>query len=122
MQAGKINESLAQESRSAATPPTGKVYDWFETGGGCTNTRPFDLFGIPAISIPCGFTKAGMPIGLMIAGPHFTEGKVLALAYAYQQATEWHLKRPPLTPDTPVPPIKEGADPPAPRPTPAPTT
>jgi len=107
MQAGKINDSLAQEARSA--PPEGKVYNWFETGGGCTNTREFDLFGIPAISVPCGFTKAGMPIGLMIAAPHFQEGRVLALAYAYQQATEWHKKMPSLTPDTPVPPIVEGA-------------
>ena len=111
MQQGKINDSLAQENRAA--PPTGKVYNWFQTGGGCTNTRAFDLFGIPAISIPCGFTKSGLPIGMMIAAPHFQEGKVLALAYAYQQATNWHLKRPPLTPDTPVPPIKETADPPA---------
>ncbi len=51
-----------------------------------------------------------MPIGLMIAGPHFAEGKVLALAYAYQQATDWHLKRPNLTPDTPVPPLVEGPE------------
>ena len=49
-----------------------------------------------------------MPIGLMIAGPHFAEGKVLALAYAYQQATDWHTKRPMLTAETPVPPIIEG--------------
>ena len=52
-----------------------------------------------------------MPIGLMIAGPHFSEGKVLALAYAYQQATQWHLKQPTLTPSTPVPPIVEGKPP-----------
>jgi aspartyl-tRNA(Asn)/glutamyl-tRNA(Gln) amidotransferase subunit A len=109
MQAGKINDSLAQEARS--TPPEGKVYNWFETGGGCTNTRAFDLFGIPAISIPCGFTKAGMPIGLMIAAPHFQEGKVLALAYAYQNATDWHKKTPTLNADTPVPPIVEGKPP-----------
>ena len=109
MQAGKINDSLAQEARS--TPPEGKVYNWFETGGGCTNTRPFDLFGVPAITVPCGFTKAGMPIGLMIAAPHFQEGKVLALAYAYQQATDWHKKTPSLTPATPVPPIVEGGRP-----------
>jgi aspartyl-tRNA(Asn)/glutamyl-tRNA(Gln) amidotransferase subunit A len=110
LQAPKINDSLAQETKSAMTPGagTGKVYDWFTSGGGCFNTQPFDAYGIPAISIPCGFTRAGMPIGLMIAGPHFTEGKVLALAYAYQQATEWHLRRPPLTPETPVPPIVEG--------------
>jgi aspartyl-tRNA(Asn)/glutamyl-tRNA(Gln) amidotransferase subunit A len=47
----------------------------------------------------------------MIAGPHFSEGKVLALAYAYQQATDWHLKKPPLAADTPVPPIVEGKAP-----------
>jgi aspartyl-tRNA(Asn)/glutamyl-tRNA(Gln) amidotransferase subunit A len=44
----------------------------------------------------------------MIAGPHFTEGKVLALAYAYQQATDWHKRQPPLSPETAVPPIIEG--------------
>ncbi len=109
MQAGKINDSLAQEARSA--PPEGKVYNWFETGGGCTNTRAFDLFGIPAISLPCGFTKAGMPIGLMIAAPHYQEGRVLALAYAYQQATEWHKRVPTLNASTPVPPIVEGKPP-----------
>jgi len=108
LQAAKINDSLAQESKSGAAAASGKVYDWFASGGGCTNTRPFDTFGIPAISVPCGFTKAGMPIGLMIAGPHFNEGKVLALAYAYQQATDWHKRRPMLTADTPVPPIIEG--------------
>jgi aspartyl-tRNA(Asn)/glutamyl-tRNA(Gln) amidotransferase subunit A len=67
------------------------------------NTQPFDYYGIPTISIPCGFTKEGLPIGLMIAGPRFAEGKVLALAYAYQQATKWHEHQPPIRPDTPVP-------------------
>jgi aspartyl-tRNA(Asn)/glutamyl-tRNA(Gln) amidotransferase subunit A len=84
-----------------------KVYDWFQGSSACSNTSPFDLYGIPAITVPCGFSTSGMPIGLMIAGPHFTEGRILALAYAYQQATQWHTKRPPLTPDTPVPPIVE---------------
>ena len=88
----------------------GKIYDWFAPGGGCTNTSPFDAYGIPAISVSCGFTDDGMPIGLMIAGPHFTEGKVLALAYAYQQATDWHKKRPVLTASTPVPPLIEGKE------------
>jgi aspartyl-tRNA(Asn)/glutamyl-tRNA(Gln) amidotransferase subunit A len=69
------------------------------------NTTPFDVYGIPAISIPCGFTPAGLPVGLMIAGPRFSEGRVLALARAYEQATEWHKRRPPLRPDTPVPPL-----------------
>jgi aspartyl-tRNA(Asn)/glutamyl-tRNA(Gln) amidotransferase subunit A len=70
-----------------------------------SNCQPFDVFGIPAVSIPCGFSRSGLPIGLMIAGPRFSEGKVLALARAYERATEWHLRRPPLTPDTPVPSI-----------------
>jgi aspartyl-tRNA(Asn)/glutamyl-tRNA(Gln) amidotransferase subunit A len=106
----KINDSLAREAKASPTGESGdnKVYDWFAPGGGCTNTSPFDAYGIPAISVPCGFTKEGMPIGLMIAGPHFAEGKVLALAYAYQQATDWHKRRPTLTADTPVPPIIEG--------------
>lgn len=68
-----------------------------------SNCTPFDIFGTPAISIPCGYSKSGLPIGLMIAGPHFAEGKVLALAKAYEQATEWHKRLPPLSPDTPVP-------------------
>jgi aspartyl-tRNA(Asn)/glutamyl-tRNA(Gln) amidotransferase subunit A len=119
--APKINDSLANESRpitgtgggggGGGVSTSGKVYDWFASGGGCTNTSPFDSYGVPAISVPCGFTKNGMPIGLMIAGPHFSEGKVLALAYAYQQATSWHTKRPPLTAETVVPPIIEGKPP-----------
>ena len=54
------------------------------------NTRPANVWGLPAISIPCGFTSAGLPIGLQIIGPHWREDKVLQLAYAYEQATDWH--------------------------------
>lgn len=49
------------------------------------NTRPFNVYGWPAIALPCGFSSSGLPIGLMIAGPKFSEGKLLALAYAYEQ-------------------------------------
>ena len=69
------------------------------------NTGQFDVYGIPAITVPCGFTSAGLPVGLMIAGPRFSEGRVLALAQAYERATDWHNRRPPLKPDTPVPPL-----------------
>jgi aspartyl-tRNA(Asn)/glutamyl-tRNA(Gln) amidotransferase subunit A len=69
------------------------------------NTGQFDIYGIPAISVPCGFTNAGLPVGLMIAGPRFSESRVLALANAYERATEWHKRRPALTPDMPVPPL-----------------
>ncbi len=69
------------------------------------NTGAFNAYGIPAISIPCGFTSAGMPVGLMIAGPRFSEGKVLALAHAFERATDFHTKKAPIRPDTPVPPL-----------------
>jgi aspartyl-tRNA(Asn)/glutamyl-tRNA(Gln) amidotransferase subunit A len=73
------------------------------------NTRPFNGYGLPTITLPCGFTKDGMPIGLQIAGPHFGEINVLALAYAYQEATEWHKRRPALQPDTKVPVLSKTA-------------
>lgn len=60
------------------------------------NSNAFNIFGLPSISIPCGFTKNGLPIGLQISGPHWSEARVLALAAAYEQATEWHKRRPPL--------------------------
>jgi aspartyl-tRNA(Asn)/glutamyl-tRNA(Gln) amidotransferase subunit A len=60
------------------------------------NTSPFDAYGLPTISIPCGFTKLGLPIGLQISGPNFAEPRVLALAHAYEQATDWHTRSPEL--------------------------
>jgi aspartyl-tRNA(Asn)/glutamyl-tRNA(Gln) amidotransferase subunit A len=61
-----------------------------------SNTGAFNVFGLPTISVPCGFTKAGLPIGVQISGPAFAEARVLALAQAFEQATEWHKRRPPL--------------------------
>jgi aspartyl-tRNA(Asn)/glutamyl-tRNA(Gln) amidotransferase subunit A len=61
------------------------------------NTHMFDVLGLPAISVPCGFTRDGMPIGMQITGPRFGESRVLTLAHAYQQITDWH-KRSPLLP------------------------
>jgi aspartyl-tRNA(Asn)/glutamyl-tRNA(Gln) amidotransferase subunit A len=54
------------------------------------NTRPFNVWGLPAISVPCGFTHSGLPIGLQIVGPHWREDLVLRVAHAYEQATAWH--------------------------------
>lgn len=64
------------------------------------NTSPFDVNGWPAISIPCGFTGKGLPMGLQIIGPHGGEAVVFQLAHAYEQATEWHKRRPPLPDST----------------------
>lgn len=60
------------------------------------NTSPFDAYGIPMISIPCGFTSDNLPVGLQIGGAPWAEGTVLALAHAFEQATEWHTRKPPL--------------------------
>ena len=60
------------------------------------NTLPFDLISLPAISIPCGFTSAGLPVGLQIVGKAFDEAGVLRVAYAYEQATAWHRQHPVL--------------------------
>jgi aspartyl-tRNA(Asn)/glutamyl-tRNA(Gln) amidotransferase subunit A len=89
-----INEALSREEDPKPLEP--------ETTSNC---GPFDRYGIPAISIPCGFSSTGLPIGLMIAGPRFSEGKVMALAQAYEKATQWHTKRPPLSPGMAVPKI-----------------
>lgn len=60
------------------------------------NTRPFNILGLPTISLPCGFTSNGLPIGLQISGPPGDEATVLRLAHAYEQATTWHKENPSL--------------------------
>ncbi len=63
------------------------------------NTRPFNVWGNPAISVPCGFTKDGLPIGLQLAAAPWREDVVLQAAHAYEKATDWHEKRPDLSRD-----------------------
>jgi aspartyl-tRNA(Asn)/glutamyl-tRNA(Gln) amidotransferase subunit A len=59
-------------------------------------TNPFNLTGLPAISVPCGFTLGNLPVGLQIAARPFEEATCFCVAYAYEQATEWHSRRPVL--------------------------
>jgi len=61
-------------------------------------TIPAPLAGLPALSIPCGFDAKGLPVGLQLQGPHFSEAKLLGAAHRYQQATDWHLRVPKETP------------------------
>ncbi len=76
------------------TVPAGRP---FEGQGMMTlYTRPFDVSGQPAITVPCGFTREGLPAGLQLVGPWLGEGLLFRAANAYQKATEWHLRRPPL--------------------------
>jgi aspartyl-tRNA(Asn)/glutamyl-tRNA(Gln) amidotransferase subunit A len=77
-----------EEASNMSPNPAGEV--WLR------NTRPFNAYGLPTISIPTGFTKAGLPIGLQIAGPRLGEGRVLRFAHAFEQATDWHKRAPTL--------------------------
>jgi aspartyl-tRNA(Asn)/glutamyl-tRNA(Gln) amidotransferase subunit A len=61
-----------------------------------SNTSAFNHFGTPALTVPCGFSKEGLPIGLQIAAAAYREPVVLQVAYACQQSTEWHRRVPPL--------------------------
>ncbi len=59
-------------------------------------TTPFNLTGLPALSVNCGFTGGGLPIGLQLVGPRFSEERVLRAAHAYEQAAGWYRRRPPV--------------------------
>jgi len=81
------------------TPPTAEMtlqgmmnQDW----GISRYTMMFDLTGSPSLTIPAGVDPDGMPIGIQLIGPDFGEERLFAAGHAFQQATDWHLKRPPL--------------------------
>jgi len=77
------------------TAPTIEGHDTVELAGQLMKfTGPFNLTGLPALSIPCGFTKEGLPIGLQIISRAWGDAKALNAGYAYEQATEWHKKFP----------------------------
>ncbi|MGH7871763.1 MAG: amidase family protein, partial [Candidatus Binatia bacterium] len=57
-------------------------------------TNPFNLTGLPALCVPCGFTEGNLPAGLQIVAPAFEEATCFRVGYAYEQATEWHKRRP----------------------------
>jgi len=57
-------------------------------------TIPASAAGVPAVSVPCGFSSAGLPISFQVIGPQFEEGKILDVAYAYEQAMDWKSKKP----------------------------
>lgn len=78
-----INEAL-----NMTPPPAGEL--WLR------NTRPFNAYGWPTISVPCGFTRACLPIGLQIASRSFSESNLLSFARTFEQATPWHKRTPAL--------------------------
>jgi len=76
--------------------PVDNARDEFDGPTLIRNTMPFNHYGIPTISVPCGFSNEGLPIGLQISGPGLGEVDVLALAHAYEQKTTWHERIPVL--------------------------
>jgi aspartyl-tRNA(Asn)/glutamyl-tRNA(Gln) amidotransferase subunit A len=83
-----LPQTIDEAVNSPAVPPPGGV------APSLRNTQPFDIYGLPTISVPCGMSQNGLPIGLQITGPRLGEGRVLALARAFEQATEWHRRAP----------------------------
>lgn len=70
-------------------------------GGAATNTliqntSPWNIAGVPVLALPCGFTSAGLPVGMSLVATFWNEATLLRAGYAYQQATEWHLMTPEL--------------------------
>ena len=59
-------------------------------------TRPISFLGLPSLSVPCGFSGAGLPIAFQLVGRPFSEALLVSLGDAYQQATDWHERVPPL--------------------------
>ena len=99
---GNVLEALADARLDAlVTPTTPRVamplasFDpATELGTLIPYTCPFNLTGQPAVSVPCGFSASGLPIGLQFAGAPFEDSAVLAVAAAYQSATRWHEHQP----------------------------
>jgi aspartyl-tRNA(Asn)/glutamyl-tRNA(Gln) amidotransferase subunit A len=111
--AQKIRRLIAQDFASAfaqcdvilgPTAPTtayelgAKTEDPVQMYLGDIFTVPAPLAGLPALSIPCGFDAKGLPVGLQLTGPWFSEARLLGVAHRYQQATDWHLRVPRETP------------------------
>jgi aspartyl-tRNA(Asn)/glutamyl-tRNA(Gln) amidotransferase subunit A len=113
LQAQKVRRLVARDFQSAfercdlilgptapatAFPIGAKTEDPVQMYLGDIFTVPAPLAGLPALSVPCGFDAKGLPVGLQLTGPHFSEARLLGAAASYQRATDWHLRVPRETP------------------------
>jgi aspartyl-tRNA(Asn)/glutamyl-tRNA(Gln) amidotransferase subunit A len=89
---------VAPEPPPALAPLKAGTTDAFNARSGrfSSLTRPFNGYGLPALSVPCGFSKAGLPLAFQAVGRPFDEARLLRLAHAYQEAAGWHRQRPRL--------------------------
>ena len=93
---------LSNKVAAAAASPIGRPFT--EVGGqpasgtliNTGNTVAFNLTGSPALSVPCGFSSEGLPLGLQVVGRAWDEATLLQIGAAYQQATSWHREHPQL--------------------------
>jgi aspartyl-tRNA(Asn)/glutamyl-tRNA(Gln) amidotransferase subunit A len=91
-----ITPTTGEPPPTYATAKSGTVADVVARMAAFTRcTRVFNTIGLPALSLPCGFTAAGLPLALQIVGRPFDEATVLRVGHAYEQATDWHRRRPP---------------------------
>jgi aspartyl-tRNA(Asn)/glutamyl-tRNA(Gln) amidotransferase subunit A len=92
-----------REVDAIVTPTT--AYPAYPIGGASPQvdmhslTRPVSLTGLPALAVPCGFTRTGLPVSMQLIGRAWEESTVLRIGHAYEQATDWHRRRPPLRPE-----------------------
>ncbi len=103
---GRFRAALARLCRRVdllALPGRDQVAPLMDAGGQHSDrlsprnfSAPFNIAGVPALTFPCGVSSEGLPIGLQLAGRHWEESALLSVAHAYQQATDWHARRPPL--------------------------
>ena len=108
-QAQRIRAQICRETAEVlrdvdvlATPTAleaGDAFQWRTTPSSPSpksNMPPFNLTGLPTLALPCGFSSSGLPLSFQISGRPFEEGTVLRVGHAYEQATAWHTRRPPV--------------------------
>jgi len=91
----KTVDVLATPTTIAPATPFQVAYDP-QFGFPRSNMGPFNLTGQPTLALPCGFSSSGLPLGFQVSGRAFEETTVLRLGHAYQAATDWHTRRPPV--------------------------
>ena len=109
VQAQRIRSEICRETAEVlqsvdvlATPTSPKPATPFaqahdpEFGFPRSNMPPFNVTGSPTLALPCGFSASGLPLSLQLAGRPFAEATVLRVGHAYEQATSWHTRRPPV--------------------------
>ena len=109
MQAQRIRSEICRETAAVlrevdvlATPTSPRPATPFaqaqdpDFGFPRSNTPPFNITGSPTLALPCGFSSSGLPLSMQLAGRAFEERTVLGVGHAYEQATEWHRRRPPV--------------------------